>query len=218
MASQYDLMDARYVITPATLEVPDFYRLIKQSGKYALYQVPTSGVAEYVAITSRQRKATERELFDANIAWFRSDQPDKNQFIHWDYPTPAGAPDLSPGCPAGGKTLFEADEMDSLQVVVECPTAADLMLKVSYHPNWNVTVDGQPTSTFMVSPSYIGIHLPPGKHQVEAEYRATPSKVPLLLAGLVLLAIAIIFRRRLDWLPNRLGAIRRPRPDEPDQS
>src|SRR4029079_12854751 len=117
------------------------------------------------------------------------DQPGANRFIRWDYMTPAGSPDLSPGCPAGGTTLFEADDADSLQVVVECPTAADLMLKVTYHPNWTVTVDGQPTSTFMVSPSYVGIHVPAGKHQVEATYRATPSKVPLLAAGLLLLAV-----------------------------
>ena len=131
--------------------------------------------------------------------------------------TPAGLPDLSPGCPAGGKTLFEAGDQDSLLLVVECPTAADLMLKVTYHPNWTVTVDGQPTSTFMVSPSYVGIRLPAGKHQVEATYRATPSKVPLLAAGLLLLAVAIVFRRRLDWLPDRLGAIRRPRSDRPEE-
>jgi hypothetical protein len=123
--------------------------------------------------------------------------------------TPAGPPDPSAGCPAGGKTLSEADQLDSLEVVVECPTAADLMLKVTYHPNWAVTVDGQPTSTFMVSPSYVGIHLPAGKHEVVATYRATPSKVPLLAAGLLLLAVAIVFRRRLDRLPQRLG-MRRP--------
>ena len=131
--------------------------------------------------------------------------------------TPAGLPDLSAGCPTG-KTLSETDGDDSLNVVVECPTAADLMLKVTYHPNWTVTVDGQPTSTFMVSPSYVGIHLSPGQHQVEATYRATPSKVPLLLAGLALLAVAILFRRRLDWLPTRLGAMRRARPDPPEES
>ena len=218
-ASQYDLLDARYVITPAALKVPDFFRLIQRSGKYALYQVPTTGVAEYIAITSRQRKATQRDLFDANVAWFRSDQPGADRFIHWDYMTPAGAPDLSPGCPAGGKSLFEADDRDSLQVVVECPTAADLMLKVTYHPNWTATVDGQPTSTFMVSPSFVGIHLPAGKHHVVATYEATPSKVPLLAGGLVLLAFTILFRRYLDRLPTRLGTIRgRRRPSEESHS
>ena len=217
VASQYDLLDARYVITPAGLKVPDFYSLVLQSGKYALYQVPTTGIAEYVAIAGRRQEPTQSDLFDANVAWFRSDQPAADRFIHWDYMTPAGLPDLSAGCPTG-KTVSETDGEDSLNVVVECPTAADLMLKVTYHPNWVVTVDGAPTPTFMVSPSYVGIHLPPGQHQVVATYRATPSKVPLLIAGLVLLAVAILFRRRLDWLPTRLGALRRARPDPPEES
>ena len=43
VASQYDLVDARYVITPADLKVPDFYSLILQSGKYALYSGPDDG-------------------------------------------------------------------------------------------------------------------------------------------------------------------------------
>ena len=37
--SQFDLTDARYVITPSTLAVPDFYELIKLTPKYALYRV-----------------------------------------------------------------------------------------------------------------------------------------------------------------------------------
>ena len=174
-------MDARYVITPATLEVPDFYRLVQRSGKYALYEVPTTGVAEYVAIASREQKATQSDLFDANVAWFRSDQPAADRFIHWDYMTPAGPPDLSPGCPAGGETLFEAVEPESLSVVVDCPTAADLMLKVTYHPNWAVSVDGQPTSTFIECPQLSPAStLRRAKHQVEATYRATRSTAPLL--------------------------------------
>jgi hypothetical protein len=215
VASQFDLLDARYVIPPATLPVPDFYELIQTSGRYSLYRVATTGAAEYVAITSRQRAATHDDLFYANVDWFRSGQPGLGKFIHWDYFTPSGPPDPSTGCPDGGKTLFERDGVDSIQVVVDCPAAADLVLKQTYHPNWKVTVDGEPVQTFMASPSYIGIHLPAGKHQVVATYTATPTKVPLLIGGVGLLGLAILFRRHLDRLPTRLGAIRvRTRPSE----
>jgi hypothetical protein len=203
--SQYDLVDARYVLTPATLKVPSFYSLIQRSGRYALYRVPTTGAAEFVAIESRQRAPTQAALFDANLAWFRSDAPAAGRFIHWDYIEAAGAPDTSAGCP-DGQTLFENDEPDSIQVVVDCPVAADLVLKVTYHPNWAVTVDHQPVATFMASPSYVGIHLPAGRHNIQAAYTPTASKVPLLAFGLAVLLIAGIFRRRLDWLPTRLGA------------
>lgn len=50
----------------------------------------------------------------------------------------------------------------------------------------------------MVSPSYIGIDLPAGRHRVDAVYVATPSKSPLLVIGLLLLGAAALVRRRLD--------------------
>ena len=101
--------------------------------------------------------------------------------------------------------------------MVECSVAAPLVLKVTYHPNWTVTVDGRPTSTFMVSPSYVGIHLPAGKHTVEAVYQPTPSKMPLLAFGLILFGLAVVFRRRLDRLPTRIGALRRRRDRRPPE-
>lgn len=205
--SQYDLVDARYVVTPATLKVPGFYSLIQRSGRYSLYRVATTGATAFVAIESRQRAATQGDLFAANLAWFRGDGPAAGRFIHWDYIDAAGASDTSSGCPEG-QTLFEVDGPDSIHVVVDCPLAADLVFKVTYHPNWQVTVDQQAVSTFMASPSYVGIHLPPGRHSVKAVYTATATKVPLLAFGLGVMLLAAVLRRRLDWLPARLGASR----------
>ena len=85
------------------------------------------------------------------------------------------------------------------------------MFKVTYHPNWMVTVDGQPVQTYMVSPSYHAIDLPAGKHDVEAVYTADPIKTPLLIVGLVALLAIVLLRRRLDWFPTRLAEIRIPR-------
>jgi hypothetical protein len=73
------------------------------------------------------------------------------------------------------------------------------VLKLTYHPNWHVTVDGQDAETFMVSPSLIGVSLAAGDHFVVAEYRSTPIKTPLFaLAVLVLVAlVAVPFAPRL---------------------
>jgi hypothetical protein len=209
--SQYDLVDARYVVTLDTFQAPSFFQLIQHSGRYTLYKVPTTGAAEYVAIASRQTVAKQLDLYFANLAWFKSDQPAAHQFIRWDYLKPLGPPDTSAGCPDGGKTLFENDTSYSIHVVVECPAAAALILKATYHPNWVVTVDKQPVSTFMVSPSYIGIDLPPGTHDVQAVYTASPLKLPLLAIGTVALFLVVLLRNRLDWIPTRIAAFRIPR-------
>jgi hypothetical protein len=200
---QFDLMDVRYVIAPTALAVPSFYVPMQKTTKYTLYHVQTSGAAEYVAIVARRQAPTQGALFDANLAWFKGPDPDARQFIRWDYETPAGPLTTSSGCPGGGKTDFEYDESDAVHLVVECPAAATLAIKVTYHPNWQVSVDGQPADTFMVSPSYVGINLPAGKHVVDAVYQATPTKTPLFLLGLGVVGFAALFRRRLDWLPRR---------------
>jgi Bacterial membrane protein YfhO len=86
-----------------------------------------------------------------------------------------------------------------IDVVVGCPVASSLVFKMTYHPNWHVTVDGRDTETFMVSPSLIGVSLPAGDHFVTAQYRSTPVKAPLLaLAALTLVGmLALAFAPRL---------------------
>ena len=208
--AQYDLLDVRYVIVPSNFTVPKFYEPMQTAGKWALYRVPTSGSAFYVSIADRRAAPTQRALFDGNIAWYRSTDPAAKRFIRWDYMAPLGPAVPSAACPDGGRIGSEADAPGSIRLVAECPSAATLALKVTYNPNWHVLVDGEPATTFMVSPSYLAVDLPPGSHAVEATYDATPSKDPLLVLGVVALALAAILRRRLDrpaaWVAQRLHA------------
>ena len=52
----------------------------------------------------------------------------------------------------------------------------------------------------MVSPSYVGLSVPPGDHFVTVEYRSTPLKTPLLIVGVVLLIAVVAARRDLPTL------------------
>jgi uncharacterized membrane protein YfhO len=128
--------------------------------------------------------------------------------VRWDYMTPPGRFTPTPGCADGGRTLEERLESQRVSVTVQCPNASALVLKMSYHPNWKVRVDGVATPTYMVSPSFIGMDMPLGKHEVVAEYVPTPSKVPLLTLAALVLVLAILFRERLDgparWLASRM--------------
>jgi hypothetical protein len=79
-----------------------------------------------------------------------------------------------------------------------------MVFKVTYHPNWHVTIDGADVATFMVSPSYLAFAVPAGEHFIVAEYRSTPIKAPLLALGAVVLLVAIAVgpaRRRLGRPP-----------------
>ena len=80
-----------------------------------------------------------------------------------------------------------------------------MVLKVTYHPNWHVTIDGADVATFMVSPSYLAFAVPAGEHFLVVEYRSTPIKAPLLALGAVVLLVAFIAgpaRRRLAPPPT----------------
>ena len=83
------------------------------------------------------------------------------------------------------------------------PEASTVVLKMTYHPNWRVAIDGREVRPFMVSPSFIGFAVPAGSHQVSAAYRSTTLKTVLLgLGGCALLAVVLLRRwlARLDAL------------------
>ena len=73
-----------------------------------------------------------------------------------------------------------------------------LLLKATYHPNWRATVDGVKTDTVMLMPSFVGVPLTPGKHQVRIEYR--PRRLRMILLGLGMLTLPMI------WIVEKKGA------------
>jgi len=77
---------------------------------------------------------------------------------------------------------------------------------VTYHPNWQVTIDGRSEQPFMVSPSFIGLYVPPGSHQVRAEYRSPTYKTALLLLGLGALLATIRFRRSFARIDSAVSS------------
>ena len=158
-------------------------------------------------VVERRAVASQVDLIDAYDAWAKSNGPATRRFIRWDFKGPPGPPAPTSVCPDGGRTLAERVEAGVINVEVECAIASTLVLKTTYHPNWRVTVDGRLTPAYMVSPVYIALDLPAGRHTVVARYLMAPGKWQLLVAGLIVLVLAIVFRRYLDWLPTRLTTL-----------
>lgn len=195
----YDVFDVRTVITQTGAAVPPFYRSLFQTGRYTAWRVATSGAAEYIEITARRPARGQRSLYVGNSDWFVSAAPAMHQAIRWDYMRDSVPFVPRARCADGGQTISEQVESQRVQVTVECGNASALALKMSYHPNWKVTVDGKPVETYIVSPSFIGLDLEAGRHVVDARYVPTKSKMPLLALGLLVLALAIVYRKRLDF-------------------
>lgn len=209
-AALYDVYDVRHVLTPAGASVPAFFQPVQQAGAYQLWQVPTSGPAMFVQVTDRQRARSQRELYEGMSAWYTSAAPAARQVTRWDYRQPAGPAAPRAACPAGTITAPRV-RSQHVQVTVECPTDAAVAFKQTFHPQWRVAIDGTLASPYMVSPGFLAVDVPAGRHRVDAFYVAHRARTPLFVAGLVILALAVGYRQRLDG-PARWVAVRLPRP------
>jgi hypothetical protein len=213
--AHYNLFNVKYVVAPRGLRVAEFLRPIKETGRYVLYRAETGGYADFVAVTKRRSVGAESSLFFQNRDWFLSAEPAAGRFVRYDYPAGTGGTaegatsgtTAHPGCP-GGKISEERVSPGRIDLRVGCEAASTLVLKVTYHPNWQLSVDGRGVQSFMLSPSFIGLDLPAGAHEVRAEYRTSPLKTGLLTVGCATLLAVIYFRQRLRKLEALFSASR----------
>jgi hypothetical protein len=204
----YQLLDVRYVVAPAGTPVPSFLRPLTRTTRYVLYAAPTTGYATYASLIDQQSVTTQRALFAINRPWFNSADVAGLRFHRFDFPAAReGASAVAIASCSRASYSYERVQPSRIDLLVGCPDASLLVLKVTYHPNWRVLVDGREATRFMVSPSFVGVSLPPGDHFITAEYRSTPIKTPLAaLSALTLAAtFAYIGRDRLRVGAERLA-------------
>jgi hypothetical protein len=195
------LFNIRYIVAPPQLQVPEYYRPLLTTDRYILYQLDSGGYMELGQVAQvLPLPISGHKFMVGNQKWIASDEPARGRFIAYrSNPgqmesdleaaiAPASLPDSSP---SPGSIEDEVITPDSMSAQVSVTTSALLVLKVSYHPNWHVIVDGREQRTVMVSPSFIGTMLAPGKHQVRAEYRSSRLKKALMVLGGLILAATI---------------------------
>ncbi len=90
-----------------------------------------------------------------------------------------------------GEVFSETVESQVYCANVETPKPCVLMFKMTYHPQWIITVDGKQTSHFMVTPAMTGIRLQPGKHHVVCRYDPGALKNVLTIVCCLLLILLI---------------------------
>ncbi len=71
--------------------------------------------------------------------------------------------------------------------VAEGCTECIVILKQTYHPNWQVTVDGKSVTPIITFPFFIGIPVSAGNHTIVASYKPSNVKVILLSISLITL-------------------------------
>jgi hypothetical protein len=212
--SHYRLFNVDYVIGPRAVKFPAELRVLTTTPKYVLYAAPGRGYAEYAAIARSEPTSTQADLFTRGLAWLRGGEPARWAFTRFDYRTARTEPSAPIADCATGRVNYERVQPARLEILARCDATSAMVVKVTYHPNWRVTVDGADAATFMASPSYLAFALPAGEHFIVAEYRSTPIKAPLLaLGGLVLAACVLVrFWRPLQTQWSQLRARKDPQP------
>ena len=215
--AHYDLFNVKYVVAPSGLAMPQFLRPITTTPRYTLYRAETSGYGGFAAVAGLTSIDSQSSLYSQNPRWLLSPEATAGRFVRYEYPAAAGGSrstadriaSPSPGrprCPGGGVLIEERVLPGRIDLRVECRDPATLVLKVTYHPNLRITVDGRDERPFMLSPSFIGLEVPGGAHHIRAEYRSPAYKTALLLLGACALLATIWFRRRFARLDAILSS------------
>jgi len=204
-ADDYAVFNVRYVVAPAAEPMPGFLAVLERRGRYALYEARPGG---YFAIGRSDLALAGRrsDFLPAARLWRRSPLVAAREFPQVSLTGTAAVPStgrllpladaarLLPALgirpPPAGRVLGETAAPQSHAASVVLEEAATVVLKVTYHPNWQATVDGVEAPTTMVMPSFVGLALPPGRHEISLAYRSDPRRGVLRWVGAAVLAAA----------------------------
>jgi hypothetical protein len=203
------LLNIRYLIAPPKVKPPEFFHPILRTDRYTLYEADAGGYFQFGQVARIETLGSSAAMQENNRAWLAGPEPAAGRFSVLLPPAEEvsdpeelskinGAPESS--SPPAGIVEHEAMRADSFDAYVTAAVPEILVVKITYHPNWHVMVDGQEQRTFMVSPSFIGIEVSPGKHVVKGEYRSSRLKNVLLLIGCCTVLTTIL----LWWRPRAL--------------
>ena len=214
--AQYQLYDIRYILVPTGMTVPVPATLIATSGRHRLYLVATSGYLQVVDTSgvieaNRGDMAAQMQPFLRSVAF----QDGELSTVAYDggvasAPTlPIGAtPTSAPG--ASNDALVEPQDGYFAGNITASRTAA-VVLKVTYDPLWQVTVDGRPGLTYMVVPGFVAVTVGAGRHTVVFQYVPYSHYGSLLGIGAMALVILVlgpwVWRRRLRAMVYRRATL-----------
>lgn len=208
----YKLYNIGYLVLPADKKAPDFAKLIIKEGRFSLYKMPNDGWFG-LGKTGFEVKAKKTDLLNIIHLWFNSSllknknypiikvngqQQNivKNTIIMDDLNHYDNGKDIWQTNP-----LLETDNtkvpaikkeeeklVKGYQIKFEleqnCPNCI-LILRQTFHPNWDITVNDKKVDAIPVFPFFIGIPLNgQGNYAIKAVYQPMVFKTILLFLSI----------------------------------
>ncbi|MFL6247582.1 MAG: hypothetical protein ACJ74H_16275 [Thermoanaerobaculia bacterium] len=98
--------------------------------------------------------------------------------------------------PAPGIVHSWRETANGARIEVEARGVAFLVMSVTPHKNWRITIDGNDAPAINTNIGYQGVVVPPGRHLVEMRYRDPLVAAGAAVSAAALLGLAFAFRRR----------------------
>ncbi len=226
----YDLYNVRYVVTGIDAEQKDFYKLIGKFGKYGLWEVETRGwfafgktgsvvagnkndfinivkywleyiwpkTKEYPKISYSAGDSNSIKLIDTiryNSLYGQFNLWQREPFFLKDYSVKNEFTKIS-------ESATEDRYEIKFRLNQDCPDCI-LILKNTYHPNWQISVNGIRTSAFPVFPFDTAVLVTTkGEYRIEAVYRPGVLKTMLLIGEMlgITVVITVVFIKKYKFI------------------
>ena len=152
----------------ATMPIGD---VVIETAGYIVRRLPSPGLVSPIHITGTLPEGpikAKSEPRKAAIAWMKTDMPMKNR--HLVYPG-FGLPGSAPmgTVLSSWRQDSPGDEAD-IVARVDATATTTFMARESWHPRWHAYVDGVDTPVRRVTPDFLAVDVPQGRHIVQFRF------------------------------------------------
>ncbi|MCU0975486.1 MAG: YfhO family protein [Steroidobacteraceae bacterium] len=225
----HDLFNVRYRLADASQDLPPFAQPRAADPDIAAGVVETEGYFSVVGSAGFfPRPAGDAAMLrEFNRAFIAGQWHAADWFVRIGLqPTDSAAPGeiaLAPGGPFDfddpprgaaprGRVPESGGAGDVYRARVLLEEPGIVLFRMAYHPHWQALLGGRPVPTFMLSPGYVGVHVPPGEHQIVMTYSPPGWTTWARWTGFAILALVGVAERagrrsaRAAETPSRAGA------------
>ncbi|MGB3552426.1 MAG: hypothetical protein WA993_17215 [Candidatus Binatus sp.] len=213
---QVKLFAMRAVLAPVTQPMPPEFKRRAVHGGLAVYEASSEGYFGLVDIGARYDGPLSTVL---NRDWGWMQDPavragavvalggDITAVPQWKMFQPPPALDPRFSTPRG-EVISESKQGETYRARMAVIRPCYALLKITYFPGLQATVDGKPAPIFRVYPDYCAIPVVPGEQRIEVRYRPGPLKPILLLAGIIAVGLIAQAMRRPGYaaMERRIAA------------
>jgi len=183
--AHYRLFGIRSVVAPAGIRtaLPPFWQRDQTIGRFDVFTISDSSYFDVVD-AAEVRPVTRNTFYQVNDRWLSSPEVERRR--HWilQIDGSQGLPDPVPqDATSPGEVAGERVEAGRYEIDAALARPAYVLFKMTWHPNWRARVDGELASTVMLSPGFIGVRAPAGRHHIRLDYEGSTWRIWLAVAG-----------------------------------